>query len=226
MTRLAGPDAADCTKERNMRAAIACANASFRNRQPFLLCEGRPGFDSNLETGVAGLPNGDVAIIYSDRLGPQHRGLCPRQNVSVGPGDMPQCKHALVDEIDLRSGHAYLERQPLAWEESWPASCAQTALKARVISRPPRPIYNPDPISGLQRWNVLCSKVHPLFEVLIGKTGDVACARVIDVMGTSPPPGLNDAIRTNLLKWRFEPPIVNGEAVEARWRMQFTPPCR
>jgi len=226
MLEQAGPDAVDCNKQRNNAAAIHCANDAFRNRRPFVICSGEFGMDSYLSTGVAGTPDGNLMVFDMDTLGPAYRGSCLRQNVAIGPEGWPDCKKALTNMTDLRTKRPYHERGTIEWEEPWPPSCATAALQAKRVAFPPRAIAHPDPITAPERWGLTCRGTHPHFELLIARDGSVACARIINVINKPSPPGINDEIRANLMKWRFQPPKVNGEPVEMVWGMQFNMQCR
>jgi len=92
-----------CSEGRTRREAIACAKRAFERKQPFVLCTGEWGMDSYIETGVAGLADGNILMFYFDTCGPRYRGTCRRPNISFAPDDWPQCRTALVQQIDLKT---------------------------------------------------------------------------------------------------------------------------
>lgn len=180
--------------------------------------------DSVVENGVAGLPDGDLHFYYLDTFGAHFRGRCGRSDVSLSAHDWPRCRKAFLDEIDLRTGKALIERARLAHEDPWPEFCAQRALQAPrgdgivfKLTSGTNPIPNPE------QWGLSCREATPTFEMLVDATGRVVCARVIEVGRKPPRPGLHDSIRMQLVRWRFDPPTLHGRPVEMRWGMHINP---
>lgn len=222
MRQDAGAEAIECSHG-SFKDAIACANDAFRQRRPFLLCNGGWGMDSYGETGAAGLANGSMQFYYLDTFGPQYRGTCLRMNIAISPDGWPQCKRALAGEIDLRTGRPRTERVRLPHEENWPPSCAQRAVHAASRSMGVKLLRGSNPLPDPARWGLRCRRAAPAFEMLVDRSGSVVCARVISAGDGAPAPGLYDSIRSHLMRWRFEPPTLYGQPVEVRWGMQLNP---
>lgn len=216
MREQSGETALDCSADRTMQEALACAKSAFLRSEPFLLCESGWGMDSLLETGVAGLADGNVAFYELDTRGPQVRGTCLRRDVSFAGGDWPACRTALLGPVDLRTNAPVVDRERMAGEEAWPASCADAA--ARATDRATlRLLSGENPLPEAARWGAECTRATVSFELLIDEKGDVRCARILSAGPGFPFPPLYDAIRPRLLRWRFEPPTVGGTPVQARW---------
>lgn len=214
-----------CSEGRTTTQAIACAKQAFDRKEAFLLCDGRWGMDSYIETGVAGLANGNALFYYLDTFGPAYRGTCLRPNVSWAPDDWPQCRTALVQQVDLKTGAAYVERMRHASEEEWPKTCAAIAERAPRRAVGVHLVTGETPLPNPERWGLRCNDAVVSFEMIIDKTGDVKCARILSVGRRAPVqiPGLYDSIRQRLLRWRFEPPTLHGEPLEVRWGMTISP---
>ena len=177
--------------------------------------------DSFIENGVAGLPDGNLAIYYFDSMGAFMRGVCLRPNASLAADDWPRCKTALANVTDLRSGLPYKELV-VPNEEPWPPSCSATAPHAPTDGVRTRLIAGNNVLPDYERWGLRC-KDTVAFEMLIGKDGRVKCARVRSVGRHPRNAALYDTIRSRLMNWRFEPPMLHGEPIEMRWGMQINP---
>jgi hypothetical protein len=210
-----------CSEGRTRMEAIACAKEAFEDKQPFLLCNGGWGMDSYIETGVAGLANGNVLFYYLDTFGPRYRGTCLRPNVSFAKDDWPQCRTALVQPIDLKTGDAYVERMGHSSEEKWPRSCAAIAARAPRWPIGVQLVTGETPLPNPERWGLRCKDAVVSFEMIIDRTGRVKCVRILSVGRRTAVqiPGLYDSIRKRLRRWRFKPPTLHGEPVEVRWGM-------
>jgi hypothetical protein len=221
MRHEAGPAALSCSDGRTNQTALACANDAFQHKQPFMLCDSGWGMDSHYENGVVGLANGNVLIYYLDTFGPRTRGTCLRPNVSLSAIDWPRCATSLMNEIDLKTGQPYLERPRMAYEEDWPQSCAQAALRAPRWPIGVELVSGQNPIPDPARWGLRCKDAITGFEMLIDQTGKPQCVRVISVGLHPPAPGLYDSIRMRLMQWRFKPPTLHGRPLAVRWGMQI-----
>jgi hypothetical protein len=214
MQKDAGPAARSCS-------TFACAQRSFERREPFTLCQSGLSMDSFLESGVAGLANGNLLIYAYDSMGPDTRGLCLRPNISFAADDWPRCSIALAGLIDLRTGQPF--KEPVgSSEQPWPASCAADALNAATAGIQFRLIAAQNVLPDYEHWGVGC-KDAVSFEMLIGKNGRPKCARVRAVGLRPRNDALYDVIRSRLMRWRFEPPTLHGRPVELRWGMQINP---
>jgi len=216
MARDTGGHAVPCDE------GIACANDAFRQKKPFTLCHGGWGMDSHIETGVAGLANGNVLFYYLDTFGPHYRGTCLRTNVSLAAAQWPECRTALLDQMDLATGKPLVEAPPLPTEEAWPRSCADRALQAARRSYGVRLITGQNPLPNPEQFGYRCRDA-VVFEMLIDKTGRVECTRVISVGLRPRVPAAYDLINARLMRWRFEPPTIHGEPVDVLWGMQINP---
>ena len=210
-----------CSEGRTRTESIACAKEAFDRKRPFLLCDGGWGMDSYIETGVAGVPNGNVLFYYLDTFGPRYRGTCLRPNVSFAPDDWPQCRTALLQQVDLNTGGAYVERTRQSREEDWPRPCAAIAARAPRWPLGVHLVSGETPLPNPQRWGLRCRDAVVSFEMIIDKTGRPKCVRILEVGRRAPVqiPGLYDSIRQRLRRWRFEPPTLHDEPVEVRWGM-------
>src|SRR5712691_6943234 len=221
MRRETGEGTLACSEGRTTREAIACAKHAFDRKRPFTLCDSGWGMDSYFENGVAGLADGNILIYYLDTFGPRYRGTCLRPNVSFATNDWPQCRTALIHQIDLQTGHGYVERAELPNEEKWPQSCADIAVRAPRWSVGVQLVTGENPLPNPERWGLRCKEAVVTFEMLIDKTGRVTCARIVSVGLRAPVPGLYASIRLRLLRWRFKPPTLHGEPLNVRWGMQI-----
>lgn len=214
-----------CSEGRTTSNAIACAKAAFDHKRPFLLCGGGWGMDSYIETGVAGLANGNALFYYLDTFGPRYRGTCLRPNVSWAPDDWPQCRTALVQQVDLKTGEEYVERTRHAGEEDWPRTCAAIAARAPRRAISVHLVTGETPLPNPERWGLRCKDAVVSFEMIIDRTGQVKCARILSVGRRAPVqiPGLYDSIRLRLLRWRFKPPTLHGQPLDVRWGMTIRP---
>jgi len=214
MKSVAGENAISCGEKPTMRSAIACANDAYKRKRPFIICEGGSGMDSWFELGVAGRSDGSIVEFYFDSMGPQHRGVCARENVAVGKAGWPQCTRELTEQVNLGTGEPYHEASSL--DENWPDSCRSRALAAKRFHFPPKPLAMTAYVTNPERWSVDCARFSLGFDVLIDASGKVVCARVGREVATV---GLVEEIRRNLENWRFEQPMVYGVPVDARWGM-------
>jgi hypothetical protein len=112
-----------------------------------------------------------------------------------------------------------------------------TPLEHTTLANPPRTewvraprlllgiklVSGENPIPNPERFGLSCRDTMTSFEMLIGPTGHVTCARIISVGRHPPAPGLFDSVRSNLLRWRFRPPMLHGRPIDARWGMQINP---
>jgi hypothetical protein len=215
-----GPDAVHCSPDAE---GILCANAAFRNRRTFTLCQGSFGMDSWGEIAVAGLPNGDLMSFYLDTMGPKYRATCPHAEVSLDPDGWPECRIEPVDRIDLSTGKKYSDFED-TFGDPWPLPCAADAMRARRVSFPPRPRKRVPLVSDPARWNLRCPPFGVTFELLIARDGSVRCARLHEKTEAWRP-GLAEEIRKNLRSWRFVPPSLDGSPLEVRWGMRENDVC-
>jgi hypothetical protein len=209
----------DATGERAVACSdVRCANDAFRRKVPFTQCNSGFGLDSNLESGVAGVANGNLLIYQLDTRGPATRGTCLRPNVSLAADDWPRCKTALIDEIDLRTGKPYEGPPKSSVEEEWPPACAQRVLHA--ASQPfPKLIRGENPLPHPEQWGMTCRRGTVSFQMLVGRSGNVECARIISVGFHPADRKLYDDVRSRLMQWRFAPPTLHGEPVDVRFGM-------
>jgi len=212
-----GGGATSCTDAPSQAEAIDCANRQFRRRAGFTLCRGGWGMDSLIEVGVAGSPEGDLAFVYFDGMGPAYRGGCPREKVALSVTGWPRCTVELTNKTDLRTGKPYAE----FWDEfeSWSPGCEARALRA---TREPSDIKlrkRVQLLSDPNQWNRDCSRLSLSLHVLIDREGRVVCTAVPKKLE---PHGLSLELRRNLGQLRFDPPRVYGVPVEARWGLTAT----
>ena len=210
-----------CSEGRTTKEAVACAKRAFDRKRPFLLCSGGWGMDSYIENGIAGVPNGNVLFYYLDTFGPRYRGTCLRPNVSFAPDDWPRCRAALVQQIDLQTGDAYVERIRRSSEEEWPRSCAAIAARAPRWPVGVQLVTGETPLPNPEQWGLRCRDAVVSFEMIIDEAGRPKCVRILSVGRRAPvqTPGLYDSIRQRLRRWRFKPPTLHGEPLEVRWGM-------
>jgi len=215
MRRTAGAGARSCNDTPSTALAIQCANASIRRGLPFTMCDGRWGFDSWHELGVAGQPNGNVVFYALDTFGPRYKGTCLRRNVALSDEGWPQCALELAGKTALDTGEPW--EDPSTRYDNWPETCREQVLRVKRVSFPPKIVSRRPLVTHPARWDVDCSRFALHFELLIDETGHVACVSVPEKLS---PPGLADEVRRNLSVWRFEPPNIYERSVSLRWGMQ------
>lgn len=215
MDAQAGPDAVHCSAD---ATGILCANAAFRNRRTFTMCSGAWGMDSWMESGVAGLPDGDLMSFYLDTRGARYRGTCPRAEVSLDPAGWPECRIALIDRVDLSTGQKYVEFGE-TYGEAWPPPCAADAMRAKRPQLGLLPRKRVPLVSDPSRWKINCGRFSVGFELLVALDGRVRCVRLTE-RTEKWPPGLAEEIRKNLKSWTFVAPNLDGQPLEVRlgWR--------
>jgi len=209
---MAGADSTACNELPSAVQSIDCANRQFRKKGGFTLCHGGWGMDSRMESGVAGMPNGNLGVIYLDTFGPTYRGVCLRQNVVLSATGWPVCTTELASRTDLRTGQPYVE--PGSKLESWSEGCEARAARALRLVQWPRALKRRRLLSEPNAWNQKCSRLSLTVTMLIDRSGRVACVAVPKSLS---PPGLADEVRRNLLGFRFEPAKIYGVPVEGRW---------
>jgi hypothetical protein len=103
------------------------------------------------------------------------------------------------------------------YEETWASRCAEEASRSRRIQgdvKAPLQIRRVEPVTKLANWNLKCTDLFPVFELVVSDKGNVICARVINFTRNKPPIGLYDYIRRNLLQFKFKPATLHGKPIQ------------
>jgi len=222
IARSVGPRSISCTDPDESKANV-CADAALRKGTPFTVFTGRYGMDSFLSKGIVAKENGAVDFYVGDGMGETFKGTCLRENVLSSPTGWPACKRTLSGMVDLRTCHEHVE-WPARYEERWSGDCDESASRIAkiynlwVLHRVPL-------IADFEKWNVRCKDFKPSFELIIDPRGNVRCARIIS-SHPSPPPGLHDEMKKNLMRWKFQPPTIHGVPIELRVREEERVNCR
>ena len=100
-------------------------------------------------------------------------------------------------------------------EEQWSEECAVVVADTPRLGpgiKSPQVLERYEPIDDLKKWGLKCSEVFPVFEIVIDSTGNMGCARILNLSKGRPPKGLYAAAHRSLPRWKFRPATRDGHA--------------
>ncbi|MFA6955695.1 MAG: hypothetical protein WC538_07475 [Thermoanaerobaculia bacterium] len=104
----------------------------------------------------------------------------------------------------------------MPYEEEWSKACVPFVEATPRLGKgysTPTELETPEPITDFKKWGLKCTDFWQVYELVLNEKGEVRCVRILSVTKNQPPKGLYDAVRTQLLRWRFRPSTKDGKPV-------------